>query len=197
LIICVTDRLHCQGNFFERIEQIAKALPYSIILREKDLQLKEYEKLASGASKICDRYNVPLVINSHINVAKKLKVSNIHLPMEIFLKHRDELSTFKKIGVSVHSVEEAKLAESMGADYIIAGHIFRTDCKKGVLPRGLGFLQIVCSEVSIPVYAIGGIKHNNINDVLKCGAEGICLMSQLMKCDNPGENIASYRTLFL
>ncbi len=195
LIICVTDRLRCQGDFLERIEQIAKALPYSIILREKDLQLKEYENLALEVSRICERYNVPLVINSQFNVAKKIKVSNIHLPMEIFVKHRDELSVFKKIGVSVHSVEEAKLAEAMGAHYIIAGHIFSTDCKKGVPPRGLDFLKIICSEVSIPVYAIGGITHNNINAVLKCGAAGICLMSQLMKCDSPTEVIKRYHTL--
>lgn len=196
MIICVTDRLHCQGNFLERIEQIAKTLPYSIILREKDLQPNEYEQLALEVSRICDRYNVPFVLNSNINAANKIKVSNIHLPMEIYLKHRDELSNFKKIGVSVHSVEEAKLAESMGANHIIAGHIFSTDCKKGVPPRGLGFLRTVCTSVSIPVFAIGGINHNNINDVLMSGAEGICLMSQLMKCDNPEEVINSCRTLF-
>lgn len=196
MIICVTDRLSCQGDFLEHIEQIAKALPYSIILREKDLQLQEYEKLALEASRICYRYNVPLVVNSHISVAKKIKVSNIHLPMEIFLKQRDELSVFKKIGVSVHSFEEAKLAEGMGADYIIAGHIFLTDCKKGVPPRGLDFLKMICSEVAIPVYAIGGINHNNINAVLKCGVTGICLMSQLMKCDSPAEVINRYHTFF-
>jgi thiamine-phosphate pyrophosphorylase len=195
LIICVTDRLHCQGNFLKRIEQIAKALPHSIILREKDLQPNAYEQLVLEVLKICDRYNVPFVLNSHINAANKIKVSNIHLPMEIYLKRRDELSSFKKIGVSVHSVDEAKLVESMGADYIIAGQIFSTDCKKGIPPRGLDFLQKVCFSVSIPVFAIGGINHNNINDVLKCGAEGICLMSQLMKCDDPEEVITSYRTL--
>lgn len=196
LIICVTDRLCCQGDFLERIEQIAKALPYSIILREKDLQLKEYEKLALEASRVCAKYNVPLVINSHIYVAKKIKALTIHLSMEVFQKHYTELSIFKKIGVSVHSVEEAKLAEAMGAHYIIAGHIFPTDCKKGVPPRGLDFLKIICSEVSIPVYAIGGITHNNINSVLNCGAEGICLMSQLMKCDSPAEVINRFYTIF-
>ncbi len=196
MIICVTDRLHCQGDFLERIEQIAKALPYCVILREKDLQPNEYEQMALEVSRICERYNVPFALNSHINVANKIKVSNIHLPMEIYLSYRDELSSFRKIGVSVHSVEEAILAESMDADYIIAGHIFDTDCKKGIPPRGLDFLQEVCLSVSIPVFAIGGINHNNINDVLKCGAEGICLMSQLMKCEDPKEVITSYRTLF-
>ncbi len=196
MIICVTDRLHCQGNFLEKIEQIAEALPYSIILREKDLQLNEYEKLAIEVSRICHSYNVPLVINSHISIAKKIKASNIQLPMEIFLEQREELSNFKNIGVSVHSVEEAKLVEGMGADYIIAGHIFPTDCKKGVPPRGLDFLKIICSAVDIPVFAIGGINGDNIIDVLNCGATGICLMSQLMKCDNPEEAIGSHRKLF-
>ena len=65
---------------------------------------------------------------------------------------------FTKIGISIHSVEEAKEAEQLGASYLTAGHIYATDCKRGLPPRGLGFLKEVCREVSIPVYGIGGIK---------------------------------------
>lgn len=70
----------------------------------------------------------------------------------------EEKKKFTKIGISIHSVEEAKEAEQLGASYLTAGHIYATDCKRGLPPRGLGFLKEVCREVSIPVYGIGGIK---------------------------------------
>jgi thiamine-phosphate pyrophosphorylase len=193
MIIAVTNRFLCQGNFLERLEQIAQCRPHSIILREKDLAPAEYEQLAAECLKICDRYNVPLAINSYIDVARKLKVPHIHLPLETFLEHRDELGDFRQTGVSVHSAEEAKSCEDLGADYLIAGHIFPTDCKKEVPPRGLAFLQKVCAAVSIPVFAIGGITQFNVKDVLKAGAAGVCVMSQLMTCENPEDVIAAFR----
>jgi len=83
-------------------------------------------------------------------------------------------------------VEWAKRSVNMGAAYLIAGHIFQTDCKKEVPPRGLDFLKQVCESVSIPVFAIGGITQFNVNDALKAGTDGICVMSHLMTCENPG-----------
>lgn len=88
---------------------------------------------------------------------------------------------FDLIGVSVHSVEEAIFAEKMGADYVTAGHIFLTDCKKGLAARGLPFLKNVCESVGIPVYAIGGITPDHVDDVLGAGAAGFCVMSGIMR----------------
>ena len=100
---------------------------------------------------------------------------------------------FKIIGTSVHSVEDAIKAEQLGATYMTAGHIFATDCKKGLPPRGLAFLKNVCNAVQIPVYAIGGINiaSNDDNDsdlnvprlaeVMECGAAGGCIMSGMMR----------------
>ena len=72
-------------------------------------------------------------------------------------------------------------AQQLGASYITAGHIFATDCKKGLPPRGLGFLKDICRRVDIPVYAIGGITEENMVSALEAGAEGVCIMSGLMK----------------
>ena len=95
----------------------------------------------------------------------------------------EEKKKFTKIGISIHSVEEAKEAERLGASYLTAGHIYATDCKRGLPPRGLGFLKEVCREVSIPVYGIGGIKFDEEqwNDMKKCGAVGGCVMSGMME----------------
>ena len=79
--------------------------------------------------------------------------------------------------MSVHILEEAKKSQDLGANYIIVGHIFNTDCKKGLKPKGLDFLK----EIKIEVFAIGGIDFNNYSEVIKTGVTGVCMMSGLMK----------------
>ena len=93
-----------------------------------------------------------------------------------------EKSHFQIIGASCHSLEEAKEAQDLGCTYITAGHIFLTDCKKGLPGRGLPFLEEICKAVRIPVYAIGGISSQNIESVRKTGAAGACIMSGFMRC---------------
>ena len=87
----------------------------------------------------------------------------------------------KRIGTSIHSVENAIFAESHGADYITAGHIFTTDCKKGLPGRGIDWLNAICNVVSIPVYAIGGISDINVSMLSDCNIAGYCMMSASMK----------------
>lgn len=88
---------------------------------------------------------------------------------------------FNILGSSVHSIEEAKEAESLGATYVTAGHIFQTDCKKDLAPRGINFLEDVVQSVSIPVYAIGGIHSDNLSKIVSTNAAGACMMSDYMK----------------
>jgi thiamine-phosphate pyrophosphorylase len=89
---------------------------------------------------------------------------------------------FEKIGTSVHSIEDIKEAERLGAAYATAGHIYATDCKRGLPPRGLDFLADVCAAATLPVYAIGGIHFDTaqIDEVLARGAAGACIMSEFM-----------------
>ena len=89
------------------------------------------------------------------------------------------------LGASCHSVEDAKLAEKLGCTYIIAGHIYNTDCKKGLEGRGTDFLKSVVDVVQIPVYAIGGIKPGNYTEIKSAGASGACIMSSAMTCESP------------
>ena len=91
------------------------------------------------------------------------------------------------IGASCHSAEEARKAESFGCNYIIAGHLFDTLSKKDLMPRGLDFFKELMSQVTIPVYAIGGINKNNIQSVLQAGAAAVCMMSGPMQCDDIDE----------
>ncbi|MDE6538605.1 MAG: thiamine phosphate synthase [Ruminococcus sp.] len=188
-IICVTDRNLCQEDFLTRIEKIVVAKPDRIMFRDKDCKDDDYVKTAFNILKISNRYDVPCSMYRKFD-----KFSNIHMTMPMLQHIRlKDMNFIKLAGASVHSVEEAVEAEKMGVDYVIVGHIFETDCKKGLAPRGLDFLNQVCNAVKIPVYAIGGINADNINLVAKAGADGACIMSGFMTCRNPVEYIKQLR----
>ena len=193
-ILCVTNRGLCREDFLVRIRKIAEARPTGIILREKDLAEEEYRELARATIQICNKYGTPCILHSFVNVAKELGVKAIHLPLpELRMLSKEDREEFTTIGASCHSVEDAIEAESLGCTYITAGHVFDTDCKKGLPGRGLDFLQKVCESVAIPVYAIGGISEENFVEVIKVGASGACVMSKAMTCEEPRKYFAAFK----
>ena len=182
-LICITNRKLCSNNFLDQIEMIASAHPKAIVLREKDLSEKEYEQLARQVMQICQKNGTQCILHSFSNVATALGATAVHMPLPLLRKMTpQEKSHFQIIGASCHSLEEAKEAQDLGCTYITAGHIFLTDCKKGLPGRGLPFLEEICKAVRIPVYAIGGISSQNIESVRKTGAAGACIMSGFMRC---------------
>lgn len=182
-IICVTNRLLCKDDFLTRLEMIVQNRPKAVILREKELSPQDYKMLAEKVMRICGDGGVTCILHSFADVAAELNAHSIHLPLHILRQLTDgRKRQFKTIGCSCHSVEEAREAEALGASYLIAGHVFVTDCKKGLAPRGLDFLGNVCGSVGLPVYAIGGIDRDNIGSVMKVGAAGACIMSGFMRC---------------
>ena len=182
-ILAVTNRTLCSRPFPEQLKRVCSLSPKAIILREKDMSETDYLTLARVCLDICRSYNVPLILHTYIHAARTLRCSAIHLPLPLLEGAQEALNDFTDIGVSVHSVEDAQRAESLGATYLTAGHIYSTDCKKGLPPRGLDFLQEICRSVSIPVYAIGGIQigTGQIRQVMEYGAAGGCIMSGMMK----------------
>ncbi len=187
-MIVITSRNLCARPFLEQIELIAKARPEMVILREKDLCHDELLSLAARCLDICERYNVPLAINSNTEVAKELDVCRIHLPMAL-MREIEDLGDFSLVGASVHSVEQAREAEDLGADYILAGHVFPTACKMEE-PRGIPFLEAICDAVEIPVYGVGGITPDNYPEVMRCGAAGAAVMSSIMTEQEPSELVS-------
>lgn len=195
----ISNRKLCENeNLEKQIEKIFSAYEKKIILknfdivaltlREKDLDKNEYLKLIEKVYPICQKYKINLILhqNYDLNLDEKYKIDGIHLSYNIFKSLNENIKAelikkYKRIGVSVHSLNEAKEAESLGASYVIAGHIFETDCKKGLEPRGLKFIEDLSSALSIPIFAIGGIDEKNSLSVINSGAFSVCMMSTLMK----------------
>ena len=195
----ISNRKLCENeNLEKQIEKIFLAYEKKIILkkfeivaltlREKDLNKNEYLKLIEKIYPICQKYKINLILhqNYDLNLDDKYKIDGIHLSYSIFKSLNQNIKAelikkYKRIGVSVHSLEEAKDVENLGASYVVAGHIFKTDCKKGLEPRGLKFVEDLSSALSIPIFAIGGIDEKNSLSVINSGAFGLCIMSTLMK----------------
>jgi len=195
----ISNRKLCENENLERqIEKIFLAYEKKIILknfeivsltlREKDLNKNEYLNLVEKIYPICKKHKINLILhqNYDLNLDDRYNIDGIHLSYKIFKSLnkniREELiKKYKRIGVSIHSLDEAKEVENLGASYVVAGHIFETDCKKGLEPRGLKFVEELSSILTIPIFAIGGINEENSNLVLNSGAFGVCMMSSLMK----------------
>ncbi len=195
----ISNRKLCENeNLEKQIEKIFSAYEKKIILknfdivaltlREKDLDKNEYLKLIEKIYPICKRYGINLILhqNYDLNLDDKYNIEGIHLSYSIFKSLSQNIKAelikkYKRIGVSIHSLDEAKEVESLGASYVIAGHIFETECKKGLEPRGLNFIKDLSSALSIPIFAIGGIDEKNSLSVINNGAFSICMMSTLMK----------------
>ncbi len=175
--IAVTNRKLC-ADFFSQLEILKRSDYDLVILREKDMSEAEYAVMAEKALKIMGE---KLILHTFIPVCEDLNCKRIHLPLALFEKNIDDISSFELKGASIHSIDEAKRAERLGADYITASHIFATDCKAGLEPKGLEWLSDIYSSVGIPVYALGGINENNAEDCIKAGADGVCMMSEAMK----------------
>ena len=194
-ILCITNRKLCRGNFLDRIRGIAACHPRGIILREKDLTESEYKSLAAEVLSICSKYNTQCILHNFYEAAAELGAGAIHLPLSVLRNINDEhKKLFTTIGASCHSVEDALEAESLGCTYITAGHIFDTECKKGLPGRGIEFIGKICNSVSVPVYGIGGINEKNIDLVRNSGVGGVCIMSGIMQCDDVGVYLGNLTT---
>ena len=183
-IIAVSNRKLCERPFLEQIERVCQMKPQAIILREKDLLEEEYRILSEEVLSVCKKYEIPCILHKFWKTALELECTSVHLPLPELRKLPEGVKEkFQRIGTSVHSVEDAKEAERLGVSYMTAGHIYVTDCKKGLAPRGLGFLKDVCSTVNVPVYAIGGIKFDKKQweELQQKGASGGCIMSGMME----------------
>ncbi|WP_405344388.1 thiamine phosphate synthase [Fusobacterium vincentii] len=195
----ISNRKLCENeNLEKQIEKIFSTYQRKIILenfeivaltlREKDLYKNEYLKLVEKIYPICQKYRIDLILHQNYDLVleDKYNIEGIHLSYNTFKSlnkniRKELIKKYKKIGVSIHSIDEAKEAENLGATYIVAGHIFKTDCKKDLEPRGLEFIQELSSALIIPIFAIGGINQENSHLVINNGAFSVCMMSSLMK----------------
>ena len=184
--IVITNRHLVQGDFLKQLEKVTKLHPHALILREKDLTDDAYESLAKKVFDLCKREDITFFLHTKIEIARKIGCQNIHLsiPVLIGLSETEKKALtedFCEISISCHSMEDVEIAMAGGATQIILGTIFETECKKGVLGKGVEFVREICQKCPLPVYAIGGMNLQRLPLVIDAGAAGCCMMSGFMR----------------
>ncbi|MCD8199855.1 MAG: thiamine phosphate synthase [Coriobacteriaceae bacterium] len=231
-VICVTDRGVVPTTAGEptteallrQIERVAVGAPRCIVLREKDLDAEAYTQLATSAAEICRTRDVGLAVRgeAYTDLAVRLGCA-LHLSFEEAVRwfgfeeqdgkcpsamngvglrpHR----TTPAVSVSVHSIEEARALEPYDVDFLLAGHVFETDCKPGVPARGSGFFEDVVGSTMKPAFAIGGITPQTAKHIAVIAREdehrdervvGVAARGSLMRSDDPAALIRDLEACF-
>jgi thiamine-phosphate diphosphorylase len=192
MLYLVTNRnLITKGTLISVLGEAIEGGVDIIILREKDLPFEELLKLAKEIKTLIRGRGTQLYINGNLEIAQLINAEGYHCSYNTFINTPIDFNGI--IGVSVHSIEEAIFAEQRGADYLFAGHIFPTDCKKFLEPRGIKWLESLIKQVNIPVVPIGGISPNNIASLPNL--KSIAVMSQIMAAGNPKEVVRELKGL--
>lgn len=179
----ITDRNVVKGDLLQAVMNALEGGVRAVQLREKDLPVREYLKLAEDLRALTREYGARLFINERVDIAVSVEADGVHLgysgiPPDV---GRTLIGKDMMLGVSTHSVPEAIEAEMSGADFITFGPVFDTPSKRRYgKPKGLDDLKLVVTKVKIPVFGIGGIKKTNIVDVLSTGASGVALISGIL-----------------
>jgi thiamine-phosphate pyrophosphorylase len=154
-----------------------------IQLRGKDQSIEELVELVAELHELMAPSFTPLIVNDHAEVASKVPVEGVHVGQD-----DDSIEVVRRkagrpvvVGKSTHSLGQARAAQREGADYIGFGPIFATPTKPDYRPIGLKEINRVHIEVSLPIFCIGGIKIDNLEQVIAAGAHRIAIVSGLLK----------------
>ena len=175
------------SHFLPAVECALKGGVKAIQLREKDLGTRELLKLAYKMRDLTKRYKAKLFINDRLDIALAVGADGVHLTQQSIPADAVRRAVKGKllIGVSVHSMKEAEDAEKRGADFITLGPVYKTTSKlKYGAPLGIDAFKKVTAKIKIPVFAIGGVKINRINELKKAGAFGAAMISGIFETSN-------------
>lgn len=178
----------------EAASKIIEAGGSCIQLRDKISTDRELLREAKILRSLTKSNKCIFIINDRVDIAVLSSACGVHLgqddmPVE---EARNLIGKDKFIGVSCHNIEQAKNAQSVGADYIGLGPIFRTPTKPGLEPIGTDIIQKALQEINIPAFFIGGINLDNIHEILKKGAGHIAIVSAILNSSNISEAVRNF-----
>ena len=180
LLYAITDP-SCIGerDFFCEVENALKGGVTVLQLREKNLTTDELIVRAKKLKPICQKYNVPLIVNDNVQAAIESGADGVHVgadDMDVSEIRRIAGDSFI-IGATAKTLEQAIIAQLQGADYLGCGALFTSFTKQNAKPMTVDTLKEITYEVSIPVVAIGGLTYDNIDIIKDCGVSGAAVVS--------------------
>lgn len=186
-LYAVTDRAWVgKQTLAEQIEDALKGGATIIQLREKNLDEASFVEEAIEICELCHRYNVPLIINDNVDVALKSGADGVHVGIEDtpVVEVRKRVPADFIIGATCKTVEQAKIAEAAGADYMGVGAVFPSPTKTNAIRITNDQLREIVSAVSIPAVAIGGISRNNVLEIAGSKVSGVAVVSAIFGAEN-------------
>lgn len=177
-------------EFLKRIETACRSGVTLVQLREKEVSTRRFYELAVKVKAVTDAYQIPLIINDRVDICLAVDAAGVHigddeLPVALV---RKLVGSTKIVGVSAKTVARGVEAENEGADYLGVGAIFPTTTKDSPL-TSLQTLSEIAAAVTIPVVAIGGIKEENIEQLMGTGVAGVSLVSEIMLAEQITEKV--------
>jgi thiamine-phosphate pyrophosphorylase len=180
----IVDLGYVDANDVERVtkEMIDGGVDL-IQLRGKKQTVAEIVDLADKLHALTSVAEIPLIVNDHAEITTQVPVEGVHVGQD-----DDSVTTAREkagreilVGRSTHSLEQAIAAQKEGADYIGFGPIFATPTKPDYKPIGFDQIKTVHEQVGVPIFCIGGIKIDNLGEVLGAGAKRVAIVSGLLK----------------
>lgn len=194
----VTDNSDDVDKFLNTIEEGIKGGVTVVQIREKTAETLDFYNLALKVKEITTKYDVPLIINDRVDVALAIDADGVHvgqsdMPCDVT---RRLIGPDKILGISAATIEEAKKAESDGADYIGTGAVFPTATKDDAPSVTKEELTEIVKSINIPVVAIGGINLDNASQLTDTGIAGLSVVSAIMSSDNPKKSSEELLNIF-
>lgn len=186
-LYAVTDRAWVgEKTLAQQVEEALKGGATIVQLREKKLDEDSFLKEALALCELCHKYNVPLIINDNVEVALKSGADGVHVGIEDapVAEIRRRAPADFIIGATCKTVEQARIAEAAGADYMGVGAVFPSPTKAGALRISNEQLCAIVSSVSIPAVAIGGISSDNIRELKGSSVSGVAVVSALFGAED-------------
>lgn len=198
LLYAVTDRAWTgKQTLTEQVEDALKGGVTCVQLREKHLNDPAFLQEAEEIGALCRQYQVPFIVNDNVEVAIACHADGVHVGQEDLEadRVRELVGPDMMIGVSAHTVEEARKAVENGADYLGLGSVFATTTKDDVdvMPRSV--LEDICAAVDVPIVAIGGIHEDNLLQLKGSGVDGVALVSAIFSAENIEQTCRELRHL--
>ena len=177
----------CNGNVEHVLNQAIAGGIRVVQIREKTMQDRELIEFARRVRSITRESGTLLIINDRPDLAALCEADGVHVGQEELRVHdvRRIVGPNCLIGVSTHSIEQARKAVIDGASYIGVGPTFRSGTKAFSEFAGLDFVREVAAEITLPWYAIGGIDPTNIGDAVEAGASRVAISGAVCRADDP------------
>lgn len=176
-------------DFLNQLEEALQGGLTMVQVREKGSDDKEFYEIAKKVKELCNKYEIPIIVNDNIDIAMAIDADGIHLGLEdeAVSKAREVLGKRKIIGATAKTVEEAQKAEQAGADYLGSGALFTSSSKKEAKTISKDQLKEIATSVEIPVVGIGGIDEENVDQLEGTGIVGVSVIGAIFNAEDTKE----------